>query len=269
MEVARPCPCFLGTGRTVWRALRARVSRVGSLISTCFPRGVSRGAPHARPGPLTEAYVGRRRGRAPADAARNARIQRRRVAPVPPAGGAGDSSDDDLEDVVESERPVQFAIKCGWRSLVGLKGEKRTRFLDLVDRTVDYVSWMRVRASHIATLYYLDVCERVELDQSDERHLPLDDLPPFRHVGSGGRWWRQVLYDVDENLRPLHKFSTQNGDREREEKLRRATEELQFIKQDHFNPEKYPPSPRSRSTCRMFLTQRQSGSPPSFACICE
>ena len=162
---------------------------------------------------------------------------------MPPAGGAGDSSDDDLEDVVESERPVQFAIKCGWRSLVGLKGEKRIRFLDLVDRTVDYVSWMRVRASHIATLYYMDVCERVELDQSDERHLPLDDLPPFRHEGSGGRWWRQVLYDVDEKLRPLHKFSTQNGDREREEKLRRATEELQFIKQEHFNPEKYPPQP--------------------------
>ena len=163
--------------------------------------------------------------------------------PVPPAGGAGDSSDDDLEDVVESERPVKFAIKCGLRGLVRLTGDKRRRFLSLIDRTVDYVSWMRVRASHIASTYYLDACERVELDESNGRHLPLDDLPPFTHAGNGGRWWRQILYDVNERRRPLDKFSTQHGKRDIEEKLRRETDELIRIKNEHFNAEKYPPQP--------------------------
>ena len=151
-----------------------RASRVGSLISTCFP-GVSRGAPHARPGPLREpTSVG--------DAVGPCRCS------ATPASSAGESPPC-LPRVARGTRPTTTS-RTSWRasgqfgSPSSAGGEawsdckaKSGRFLDLVDRTVDCVSWMRVRASHIATLYYLDVCERVELDQSDERHLPLDDLP--------------------------------------------------------------------------------------------
>jgi hypothetical protein len=173
---------------------------------------------------------------------------------VPPAGGAGDSSDDDLEDDdLESERPVEYSVKCGWRGLVRLKDEKRRRFLSLVDSAVDYVSWMRVRASQIASVYYLDACERVELDESDARHLPLDDLPPFTHEGNGGRWWRQILYDVQERRRPLHKFPTQHGKRDIEEKLRRETDELIRIKEMDFNAENYPPQPPKPKYIRCVL----------------
>ena len=264
-----PLPLLPWDGKDrVEGASRTRISRWVVDLDLFSKRRQSRRSTRATLA-LTEAYVGRRRGRAPADAARNARIQRRRVAPVPPAGGAGDSSDDDLEDVVESERPVQFAIKCGWRSLVGLQGEKRTRFLDLVDRTVDYVSWMRVRASHIATLYYLDVCERVELDQSDERHLPLDDLPRSGmrgvEVGGGGRSCTTSMKDFG----PSTSFPRRTGigSARRNSGVRRRS--CSSSSRSTSTRRSTPPSPRSRSTCRTYLTQRQSGSPPSFACICE
>jgi hypothetical protein len=112
---------------------------------------------------------------------------------------------------------------------------------------------MRVRASHIASVYYLDACERVELDESDGRHLPLDELPPFTHAGNGGRWWRQILYDVQERRRPLDEFSTQHGKRDIEEKLRRETDELILIKNEHFNAEKYPPQPAKPQYIRCVL----------------